>query len=90
MGVVRVKGARLVNIGNLSTAGLRLGQELESQRGLARGGEPQEFAYLALGQATDAQSPIEGGEAGRDVRDFGCGSSPSPAQGFWPPPPLDG
>ena len=72
MGIVGIKVQGLIHVGHLPACCLRLGQELERQRCLARGGRPHQLADLAFGQAAAAQGAVEVREAGGDVGHAGC------------------
>jgi hypothetical protein len=69
----RVEG--LVDVGHLAAVSLGLGQELERQRRLARGGGSHQLAQPPPGQAANAQGAVEGRESGGDMgRATGGGS----------------
>jgi hypothetical protein len=51
------------------SSGLGLGDQVQGHRGGPGGGNADQFAYLATGQATNAQRLIELGKAGGQVGD---------------------
>ncbi len=90
MGIVGIKVQRLIHVAYLPACRLRLGQELERQGCLARGGGTHQLAYLAFGQAAGTQGAVECGESGGDVGHASCGYRFPLDQRLWAVAPVDG
>ena len=69
-GIARIERVLGIDEGGDATKLLRLGRDLQRERGLARAFRPVDLDHPALRQAADAERDVESERAGRDRRDF--------------------
>ena len=73
-GIVRIERMLGVDEGGDAAVLLRLGDDMQRQRGLARAFRPEDFDDAAARQAADAERDIEAERTGRDRFDLGDGA----------------